>query len=341
MDRTRRRIRISIDAMGGDYAPGEIVRGAVEAAEQDADLEPILVGPLDTLEEELAKYDISGLPIRCVHADEFIGEGENPALAIRRRPNPSIVVATKLVKAKEADGLLAATATGALVTSAVQILGMLDGIKRPVLGAVLSLIAPTTVVLDLGVNMDCKPQHLLNFAAIGTVYAHALLGVSKPKVALLNIGKEKVKGNQLLRETYPLLEKSGLNFIGNIEGNEILSGKANVIVCDGFVGNHIFKFSESVGQFINNYIMNKFKDDPEVGRLLGNRLEELMDLLALPDVVGGGILWGVDGVVARTHGNSRAPMVTKRLLQAKVAIEKDVVGCLKTELSRIGRSVNL
>jgi glycerol-3-phosphate acyltransferase PlsX len=341
MEANDKKIRIAIDAMGGDYAPQEIVQGAVEAAKKDNNLELILVGPFDILEKELAKYDISGLPIHRAHADDFIREEENPALAVYRKPNSSIVVATKMVRAGRADGLLGATATGSLVTSAMQFLGMLDGIERPVLGAVLSLIAPTTVTLDLGVNMDCKPRHLLNFAIIGTVYARVLLGVPEPKVALLNIGKEGVKGNQLIRETYPLLEKSGLNFIGNVEGHEILSRKANVIVCDGFVGNPIFKFSESVGNIIDNYIKSKFKDDPEVSCLLGDKLEDLIGLLALPDVVGGGILWGVDGVVAKAHGNSRAPMVTKRLGQTKMAIERDVVGCLKAELSRIRKNVNL
>jgi phosphate acyltransferase len=341
VEKTKLRVRIAIDAMGGDYAPREIVRGAVEAAERDHDLEPILVGPLDTLKKELARYDISGLSIHCVHASDFIGEKESPALAIRRKPNSSLMVATRMVKAKEADGLLAATATGSLVAGAIQILGMLDGIERPVLGAVLSLIAPDTVTLDLGANMDCKPQHLLNFAIIGTVYARVLLDIPEPKVALLSIGREAGKGNQLIRETHPLLEKSGLNFIGNVEGNEIFSGRANVIVCDGFVGNALFKFSESLGEVIDNHIRDRHKDDPEASQLQGSKIKELVGLLALPGLVGSGILWGVDGVVAKMHGNSQAPMVTKRLFQTKVAIERDVVGCLKSELSRIRNNLDL
>jgi glycerol-3-phosphate acyltransferase PlsX len=335
------RKRIAIDAMGGDYAPQETVKGALEAAKIDSNLEPILVGPLNILRKEFEKHDISISNIHLVHADNFITEGENPALVVRRKPNSSIAIACRMVKSGEAHAVLGATATGSMVTTAIQYLGMLEGISRPVLGGVLSLIAPTTVVLDLGVSMDCKPRQLIEFAIIGTVYARALLGVHEPKVALLNVGKESTKGNNLARETYPLLERSGLNFIGNVEGNQILSGEANVIVCDGFVGNHIFKFSESIGEIFDNHIMNKLSENKRVQQSVRNNLQALVGLLALPDVIGGGILWGINGIVARMHGNSRAPMVAKRLAQTKIAVERDIVADLKIELSKVRNNVNL
>lgn len=340
MTQVEQRVRVAIDAMGGDYAPDEIVKGAVAAAER-GDVEVILVGPMDTVEAELAKYNISGLPIHCVKADDFIKEEEHPALAVRRKPNSSIAVATKMVKTGEADGLLGATATGALVTSAIQFLGMVEGIDRPVLGGVLSGTAPNTVIFDLGVNMDCKPQHLLTFAIIGTVYARIFLNIANPTVALLSIGKEEGKGNQLARETYPLLQKSGLNFIGNVEGNGILTGQANVIVCDAFVGNVIFKFSESGAEIIGNYFKSKMKSYPMISHLLKDKVKDLVASLSLPDSVGGGLIWGVDGIVLKMHGHSRAPDVTKKIAQVKMAVESDIVGCLKSELATIRKKLNL
>ncbi|MBE9512660.1 MAG: phosphate acyltransferase PlsX [Chloroflexi bacterium] len=339
MAETKRRVRIAIDAMGGDYAPGEMVKGAVAAAEQ-GDIEPILVGPLDILKAELAKYDASGLPLHCVNADDFIREEENPALAVRHRPNSSIAIATKMVKAGEADALIGATATGSLVTSALQHLGMIEGIDRPIIGGVLSTIAPKTAIFDLGVNMDCKPQHLLNFAVIGTVYARMFLDVPNPTVALLNVGKEEGKGNQLARESYSLLKKSGLNFIGNVEGSAILTGQANVIVCDAFVGNCLFKLSESGGEIVANYFLDKMKSYPLVNQVLKGKAKKMMASLASPDSVGGGLIWGIDGAVLKMHGHSQAADVTEKLGQAKQAVERNVVSCLKAELSKIRKHIN-
>lgn len=335
------RIRIAIDAMGGDYAPGEIVKGAAAAVKKDDDIEVILVGPTNTVEAELAKYDISGLPIRYVNSDDFIQEGEHPALAVRRKPNSSIAVAIKMVKAREADALVAATATGAIVTSAIQFLGMIDGIDRPVLGGPLTSIAPNTVILDLGVNVDCKPEHLLNFAIIGSVYARLFLNIANPTVALLNIGKEEGKGNKLTRETYPLLQKSGLNFIGNVEGNGIFTGQANVIVCDAFVGNTLFKFMEGGAEMIGNYFKDKANSYPMLSHLLKGKVKDLVASLALPDSAGGGLIWGVDGIVMKMHGHSRAPDVTIKIAQAKMVVERDVVSCLKSELAKIRKHINL
>ena len=339
MAETKRRVRIAIDAMGGDYAPGEMVKGAAAAAEQ-GDIEPILVGPLDTLKAELAKYDVSGLPLHCVNAGDFIREEENPAMAVRHKPNSSIAIATKMVKAGEADALIGATATGSLVTSALQHLGMIEGIDRPIIGGVLSTIAPKTAIFDLGVNMDCKPQHLLNFAVIGTVYARMFLDVPNPTVALLNVGKEEGKGNQLVREAYSLLKKSGLNFIGNVEGSAILTGQANVIVCDAFVGNCLFKLSESGGKIVADYFLDKLKSYPLVNQILKGKAKKMMASLASPNSVGGGLIWGIDGTVLKMHGHSQAADVTEKLGQAKQVVERNVVSCLKAELSKIRKHIN-
>jgi glycerol-3-phosphate acyltransferase PlsX len=303
-----RRIRVAVDTMGGDYAPGDIVKGAVLAAGK-GDVDIALVGPTDIVEAELAKYDASGLPIRCVRADEFVKEDENPALAVRRKPNASIAVATRMVKAGEADGLISAGSTGAIVSAAIQHLGMIEGIERPVIGGVIFDPAPKTVVFDLGVNIDCKPYHLLTFAIIGVVFCQKLLDIANPTVGLLNIGTEESKGNQLTRESYHLLKGSGLNFIGNIEGSELMSGRANVIVCDAFVGNVVFKLIEKLGLF---------KDSPE-------RDEK--------SILGGGLILGVNGIVRKIHGASRAPHVAVKIRHTKQAIEADLIGAIKSELA--------
>lgn len=316
MVRADQRIRIVVDAMGGDYAPGEIVKGAVLAAEK-TDVEVVLVGPTDIVEAELAKYDVSHLPIGCIRADEFIKEGENPALAVRRKPNASIAVATKMMKEGEAEGLISAGPTGAIVASAIQYLGMMEGIERPVIGGAIFDPAPNTVVFDCGVNIDCKPYHLLTFAVVGSVYCKKLLNITNPTIGLLNIGAEESKGNQLTKETYRLLQRSGLNFIGNIEGNQIMSGRANVLVCDAFVGNILFKFVESLGLF---------KDS--AGR------DEKRDL-------GGGLIWGVNGIVRKLHGASRAPHVAVKINHVKQAVEVDLIGAIKSELTTIIKEIKL
>jgi len=316
MVRADQRIRIVVDAMGGDYAPGEIVKGAVLAAEK-TDVEVALVGPTDIVEAELAKYDVSHLPIGCIRADEFIKEGENPALAVRRKPNASIAVATKMMKEGEAEGLISAGPTGAIVASAIQYLGMMEGIERPVIGGAIFDPAPNTVVFDCGVNIDCKPYHLLTFAVVGSVYCKKLLNITNPTIGLLNIGAEESKGNQLTKETYRLLQRSGLNFIGNIEGNQIMSGRANVLVCDAFVGNILFKFVESLGLF---------KDS--AGR------DEKRDL-------GGGLIWGVNGIVRKLHGSSRAPHVAVKINHVKQAVEVDLIGAIKSELTTIIKEIKL
>jgi glycerol-3-phosphate acyltransferase PlsX len=311
MTENRRRVRIAIDAMGGDFAPQEIVKGAVEAAAKDKGVEPILVGPLDILEKELAKYDTSGLKICCAHADDFIKKGENPALAVRHKPNSSIAVAARMVKAGEAEGLLGATDTGALIASIMQYLGMIAGIDRPVFGGALPGFAPKTAIFDLGANMDCKPQHLLNFAIIGTVYARIFMNISHPTVALLNVGVEEGKGNQLAREANSLFKRSGLNFIGNIEGDQIRSGRADVAICDAFVGNIVLKLIESLGLFADSDVPGAYRD------------------------LGGGIIWGASGIVRKLHGNSRAHHVAVKINDVKQVVEVDLIGTLKSEFARI------
>ncbi len=300
--------RIAVDAMGGDYAPAEIIKGVVMGAGAH-DVEIILVGLPEVVERELAKYDTSRLPIRCVGAGDFIRETENPALAARRKTDSSIAVATRLLRDGEVDGLISAGPSGAVAVAAMQTLGMIEGVERPVIGGVIFDSLPKTVVFDCGINLDCKPQHLLTFAAIGTAYCKKLLGIAEPTVGLLNIGREETKGSQLTREAHALLKKSGLNFIGNVEGNEIMSERANVLVCDALVGNVLFKFVESIGLFHDSAGEDAHTD------------------------LGGGLIWGVKGIVRKLHGASRAPHVALKVGQVKLAVEADLINAVKSELA--------
>jgi len=345
MEESKRKVRVALDAMGGDFAPEELVKGAVLAAKNsDNGMELLLVGPEKVLKTELARYNVSNLPLHIVDADGFIAEGESPTMALGRRPKASIAVAFKLVKKGEADAVVGAGSTGALVTSAIRAMGLLSGIERPVIGGPFFGIAPKTIIMDCGVNVDSKPDHLLTFAVVGSIYAKKLLNIANPTVALLNIGAEENKGNKLTRDTYPLLKESGLNFIGNIEGNEVLSGRANVIVCDGFVGNILIKFGEGGIALIKDVLRNKVNSYPLL-RFLKKPFKVLSSSMfgdnGVGSGVGDGLIWGVDGIALKVHGASRAPDVAKKIAQARLVVDMDVIGSLKSELATIRSQLNL
>ena len=338
------KIRVAVDAMGGDYAPEETVKGAVLAAQKD-DVEVFLVGISDTLKQELAKYELTnGSSVHIVGASDFIRENESPVDVIRRRPNCSVAVAAKMVKSGEADALLSAGSSGAAAISAIQYIGMLDGVYRPAIVGSLGSFASNTVMVDLGANVDCKPQQFLTFAVAGSVYAKKFLNIADPKIALLSMGSEETKGSEAVREAYSLLKNSGLNFIGNIEGGDILKGKANVIVCDGFVGNVLLKFFESIGGHAQVWTERKLKKHPPVralARLLFKKLFPATKISSETEKQGGGILWGVAGVVKIAHGASRAPQIADAIQSAKEAVKAGVVESMKLELAKFNRGGKL
>jgi len=326
-------IRIAVDGMGGDNAPDEIVKGTIMGARQYG-VDIILVGPEDVMRDELAKHDISGLNIDIVHTDEYLVEGEHPAYALRKKRKASIAVATKLVKSGDADAVISAGPTGGVVASALQFLGTIEGISRPVVGGAFLGFTPNMLMMDMGGNVDCKPHQFLDFAIVGTVFAKKMLGIENPTVALLSIGAEEGKGNEVVRESYPLFAKSGLNFIGQVEGYDIPTGKANVIICDGFVGNIIVKFGESLGKLIAGYLEDKLK-----GKISEADLKEITDYMIYAtnaaDTRGGGPLWAINGVACVAHGRAIAGEFAKVIEQAKIVVEKDIVGSLKAELAEI------
>lgn len=335
MPETNQVVKIAVDAMGGDYAPSEIVGGAVLAAKENNDVAIALVGSRDIIESELAKYN-SHLPISCIEADGFITESEHPAFSIRRKPNASVAVAANLVKSGEAKAMISGGPTGATAASAILSLGLIPGIERPAVSGAFETLAPNTVIMDCGVNVDCKPHHFLAFAIMGSAYARRLLNIANPAVALLSTGAEEGKGSQLVRESYALLRDSGLNFIGNIEGNDILSGRANVIVCDGFIGNVILKFYESIGYYAGEWLKKRLKGFPRVGpaRKLFTTFASLTRVTE-GESIGSGLLWGVNGIVFVMHGSSKAPQVAKTIAKAKEAVKVDLVTSIKSELASV------
>jgi glycerol-3-phosphate acyltransferase PlsX len=324
-------MKIAVDAMGGDYAPDEIVKGAVIAADEYK-VDITLVGPQERIEQELAKHKKASSIIEIVHTDEYLVEGEPPAFALRKKRNASIAVATGLVKQGKADAVLSAGPTGGVVATALGILGTVEGISRPVVGGAFLGFAPNTVIMDCGANIDSQPYQLLDFAIVGTVYARKLLNIQNPTVALLSVGAEEGKGNELVKESYSLFKKSGINFIGNVEGYDIPYGRANVIICDGFVGNVMVKLCEALGKIICQQFEARFK-----GKLPDADIKEFThDLLMATntaDARGGGPLFAVNGISYIAHGRSTHVEIARAIGQAKLAVESDIVGSLKTELA--------
>jgi glycerol-3-phosphate acyltransferase PlsX len=326
-------VRIAVDAMGGDYAPADVVSGAVQAA-RNTGLEMILVGPEKRLQAELAVHDAANLPLHIHHTDQFIAEGEHPAVALRKKPQASVAVAARLVQEGRAEAAVSMGHTGAAMIAAHWILGGIEGIDRPAGGGIPFALASQTVVLDLGANVDCNPHQFVQFAVLGTAYARCLLGLDNPTVALLSIGSEEGKGNRRSQEAYPLLKKSGLNFIGNVEGWDLLSGRVNVIVCDGFVGNILLKFGEGLSAALARWLRERLASllpSTEVQRLT----DELQEMMEIEKRIGGGPLLGVNGVMVVGHGRSRSSGVEKAIGQAKLAVESRLIETIEEELGKI------
>ena len=326
-----RGFRVALDAMGGDHAPAEIVSGGIAAAREGVTV--FLVGVPERVQAELDKQDVSGLPIQVVPSDDAIEETEQPALALRRKPKASVLVATGLVKEGMADAVVSMGSTGALMASAHFLLGTLENLDRPVLGGPALGYAPNTIWLDMGANVDARPTQFLDFAAIGVATARAYLEIDNPSVALLNVGEEPTKGSKQVKEAYTSLQDSGLNFIGNLEAHEAVQGKANVILADGFVGNALLKYSEGLGQAIARDLGERLAPEigPEKARDIAMSIFRKINIM---EKAGGPIL-GVNGIVIVGHGRARAPMVHGAIRTAQLLKDHDIVAAVKDELSAI------
>jgi glycerol-3-phosphate acyltransferase PlsX len=305
-------MRIAVDAMGGDHAPREIVAGAVRAAREISGLKTLfLVGQEGAIQQELEKHGEipSNLVVR--HASEVIEMDETPALAIRKKKDNSISRSMDMVKAGEADAVVSAGNTGAMVVAATLKLRTLEGIQRPAIATVMPTMGRRLVLIDAGANTDCTPDLLVEFAVMGSVYAREILGAKNPVVGLLSIGGEDSKGNEITKEAFRLLSAAPINFRGNVEGHDIFLGETDVIVCDGFVGNVVLKTSESVAHAIGSWLKKEFKAN--LFRLMGamilkGAIKSLKDRMN-PDVVGGAPLLGANGVCIISHGSSSATAI--------------------------------
>ena len=326
---------IALDCMGGDNAPGEIVKGAVLAANENKDMLIKLVGREDEIKKELEKYPSSD-KLEIVDAKEVIETGEPPVAAIRKKKDSSLVKCMYMVKKGEADAMVSAGSTGANLVGGHVIIGRIKGVERPPLAPLIPTKTGFSLLIDCGANVDARPSHLLQFAKMGSVYMENVVGVKNPKVALVNIGAEEEKGNALVKETYPLLkEMEGINFIGNIEARDIPNGDADVIVCDAFVGNVILKLYEGVASVlidkIKGSMMNSIKT--KIGALLIKKdLKKTLKGFSLEEH-GGAPLLGLNGLLVKTHGSSKAIEIKNSILQCITFNELDINNKFKEKLS--------
>lgn len=328
-----KKVIVALDAMGGDLAPVEIVKGAVDAV-KELNVDIKLVGRQKAIQAELAKYEYPKERIQIIHAEDVIGTDEVPTSAIRRKKDSSLVVGLNLAKNGEADAFVSAGSTGALLTGALLIVGRIEGVERPALGTCLPTKSGFTFLLDSGANVDCKAKYLEQFAKMGSVYVENIFGMKQPKVALVNIGAEKEKGNALTKEAYELLEVSeNINFTGNIEPREIPFGGTDVIVCDGFVGNTILKLSEGLSKTLIDIIKEEitkgsYKLAAAMLKTPFRNVKKRFD----SDEVGGAPFIGLKSLVVKAHGSSNARAIKNAIRQCVLFTEADIVGKIKDKL---------
>lgn len=328
-------MRIAVDAMGGDYAPGEVVRGALDVAREDAGTEIILVGDAAAVQSELDAHGEIPANVRVHPAGESIGMGEHPTQAVRRKRDSSLVLAGKLVKTGEADATFSAGNTGAAMAIATLDIGRLPGIERPAIATTLPTLKGRTILLDAGANVDCSPQHLLQWALLGAVYAEKVLKRTSPSVGLLNIGAEPGKGNELTKAAYPLLQSASLNFVGNVEGKDVFEGAADVVVCDGFAGNVLLKSGEGVAELMVAILQREIAADAQMAEAMGLFAPVLKKLVQQIDYseTGGAPLLGINGVSIIGHGRSKAKAVANGIRAARLAAASGYVAATREALS--------
>lgn len=327
--------KIALDAMGGDNAPAEIVKGAVDAVASREDIKVYLVGQTDAVQEELNKYPYPKERIEIVEAPEVIEMAEPPVQAIRKKKQSSMVVAMNMVKQKEADAFVSAGSSGAVLVGGQTIVGRIKGIRRPPLAPLIPTESGVSLLIDCGANVDARPEHLLQFAQMGSIYMENVVGVKNPRVAIVNIGAEEEKGNALVKETFPLLrECKDINFVGSIEAREIPHGGADVIVCEAFVGNVILKLYEGLSStlvgVIKRGLMSTLKSKIGAALALPALKKTLKDFDA--SEYGGAPLLGLNGLVVKTHGSSKAKEITNSIYQCVTFREENINGIIKERI---------
>ena len=320
-------IKVAVDAMGGDNAPAEMVRGAVGAVTLRQDIKVALVGQQDIIKEELEKCAFGGSQIEIVHAEEVIETAEPPVMAIRKKKKSSIVIGMNMVKDGSADAFVSAGSSGAILVGGQVIIGRIKGVERPPLAPLIPTEKGVSLLIDCGANVDARSSHLVQFAKMGSIYMENVLGVKRPKVAIVNIGAEEEKGNALVKETFPLLKNSpDINFVGSIEARDIPHGDADVIVCEAFVGNVILKLYEGVGSKLIGMVKQGMMQSTrsKVGALLVKpALKETLKAFDASQY-GGAPLLGLKGLVVKAHGSSKPQEITNSIIQCVTFKEQEI-----------------
>ena len=336
MDSTQ--VRIAVDATGGDFAPDEVVAGAIRAKEE-LGIDVLLVGDPDQIAASVSQSELlKGIEI--VPAEGTVEMHEEPLSALRRKPKASINVSMDLVKQGRADGVVSAGHSGAAMAAALLRLGRIKGVDRPAIGAVFPTVIANkpVLILDVGANVDCRPKYLEQFAFMGSIYSRYVLGNATPKVGLLNIGEEKSKGNEVAMAVHKTLsEQSAINFVGNAEGRDVLSGDFDVIVCDGFVGNVLLKFAEAVGESVLQILREELPQGVagKVGcTLLKGNLKRIKQRVDHAEH-GGGLLLGVAGIAVISHGSSKAPSIFNAIRLAKDAVDNRVIERIEDQYQKV------
>lgn len=329
-------VNVAVDAMGGDNAPGEIVKGAVEAANVDARVKIFLVGRKDVIEKELTQYTYNAEQVEIVHTEEVIETAEPPVMAIRRKKDSSIVKAMYMVKDGTCDAFVTAGSSGATLVGGQVIVGRIKGVERPPLAPLIPTENGVALLVDCGANVDARPSHLVQFAKMGSVYMENIMGIKNPKVGIVNIGAEEEKGNALVKETYPLLKNCPeINFIGSVEARDIPAGVADVIVCEAFVGNVILKLYEGVGATMLHKVkagmMTSLRS--KIGALLVKpALKKTLKAFDLQEY-GGAPMLGLNGLVVKTHGSSKAVEIKNSVLQCVAFKEQKINDKIKEKIT--------
>ncbi|WP_342555428.1 phosphate acyltransferase PlsX [Paenibacillus sp. FSL R7-0652] len=328
-------MRIVIDAMGGDHAPASTVEGAAAAAAEWADTQIVLVGDEAKLEPLLSQSGAKPANLSIRHASEVIGSDDEPVKAVRRKKDSSMVVAGRMVKEQEADAMISAGNTGALMTAGLLVVGRMEGIERPALAPMIPTMDDVGVLaLDLGANMDAKPEHLAQYALMGSLYRQKVQGIASPRVGLLNVGTEAGKGNELTKHAYPLLEQLPIRFVGNVEARDVLTGACDVLVCDGFAGNILLKSLEGAAGAIFGLLKEKFTSSFKNKLAAAVLMPELRGLKSKLDYTehGGAPLLGLSGLVVKSHGSADGNAIKNAVRQARIAVQNQLVDSISKEI---------
>jgi glycerol-3-phosphate acyltransferase PlsX len=332
----RQKCRIIVDAMGGDFAPLNAVVGAIDAYNESRNFELFLVGRQEAIKEVIKSNNLSFDDRNIINADEIIEMGDSPTVSIKSRPKSSIVVGAALVKEKKADAFVSAGNTGAMMAASTLIMGRIPGVGRPTIGAVMPNKNGVCILFDVGASVDSKAKHLLEYGIIGSIYLKEIYGIDNPAIGLLSVGEEDSKGNEVSLAAFELLKKTSLNFVGNVEGRDILNGTVNVVVCDGFVGNILIKFGEGVLSFLKY----KFKDYASGG--LFNKIKMGLVKGAMKSILkdfdyqeqGGVPLLGVNGISIIGHGSSTPRAIRNMVLRANEMYEKKLVAKIESSIKK-------